>query len=174
MTNKEMFRDIGKPSLAQRMFNIMKNAKSVTKETARGGVPYKIVTHNEVNNSIKAEMIKEGIIALPHVYNHTKEGNFTTVTIDLKFMSIDNKEDCYIAQGFVGYGVDPSDKGIGKAISYAVKYALLKTFMLEIGDDEDSEHGYIKSEPVSKYSQSSARTNIINQTKIGGYNNGWC
>ena len=81
MTNKEMFRDIGKPSLAQRMFNIMKNAKSVTKETARGGVPYKIVTHNEVNNSIKAEMIKEGIIALPHVYNHTKEGNFTALTI---------------------------------------------------------------------------------------------
>ncbi len=48
MTNKEMFKDVDLPSLAVRMYNVMKNAKSVTKETARGGVPYKIVTHNEV------------------------------------------------------------------------------------------------------------------------------
>ena len=57
MTNKEMFKDVDLPSLAVRMYNVMKNAKSVTKETARGGVPYKIVTHNEVNNTIKTESI---------------------------------------------------------------------------------------------------------------------
>ena len=62
MTNKEMFKDVDLPSLAIRMYNVMKNAKSVTKETARGGVPYKIVTHNEVNNTIKTEMIKQGLL----------------------------------------------------------------------------------------------------------------
>lgn len=170
MTNKDMYRNVDKSSLAVRMYNVMKNAKSVTKETARGGVPYKIVTHNEVNNTIKAEMIKQGIIAIPSVSNHTREGNFTMVSIDMKFMNIDNPEDCYTAQGFVGYGVDPSDKGIGKAISYATKYALLKTFMLEIGDDEESELHNLKPEPISKFTQSSARNNIINQTKIGGFN----
>jgi len=82
MTNKDMYRNVDKPSLAVRMYNVMKNAKSVTKETARGGVPYKIVTHNEVNNTIKAEMIKQGIIAIPSVSNHTREGNFTMVSID--------------------------------------------------------------------------------------------
>lgn len=170
MTNKEMFKDVSNPSLAMRMFNVMKNAKSVTKEAARSGIPYKIVTHNEVNNTIKTEMIRQGIIVIPSVSNHSREGNFTMVSIDMKFMNIDNPEDSYTAQGFVGYGVDPSDKGIGKAISYATKYALLKTFMLEIGDDEESELHNHKPEPISRYSQSSARNNIINQTKIGGLN----
>lgn len=165
-----MFKDVSNPSLAMRMFNVMKNAKSVTKEAARSGIPYKIVTHNEVNNTIKTEMIRQGIIVIPSVSNHSREGNFTMVSIDMKFMNIDNPEDSYTAQGFVGYGVDPSDKGIGKAISYATKYALLKTFMLEIGDDEESELHNHKPEPISRYSQSSARNNIINQTKIGGLN----
>ena len=170
MINKDIIKDVSKTSLAVRMYNVMKDAKSVTKETARGGIPYKIVTHNEVNNTIKTEMIKQGIIAIPSVSNHSREGNFTMVSIDVKFMNIDNPEDCYIAKGFVGYGVDPSDKGIGKAISYATKYALLKTFMLEIGDDEEGELQNLKSESISRYTQSSARTNIINQTKLGGLN----
>jgi hypothetical protein len=37
----------------------------------------------------------------------------------------------------MGYGVDPQDKGPGKAISYGVKYALLKVLGLETGDDPD-------------------------------------
>jgi hypothetical protein len=36
-----------------------------------------------------------------------------------------------------GYGIDDQDKGAGKAMSYAVKYALLKTLGLETGDDPD-------------------------------------
>jgi len=168
MVNKDVLKDVAKVSLAVRMYNVMKNAKSVTKETAKGGVPYKIVTHNEVNNTIKAEMIKQGIIAIPSVSSHCKEGNLTMVSIDVKFINVDEPSDSYVAQGFVGYGVDPSDKGIGKAISYATKYVLLKTFMLEIGDDEESELHNIKSEPFSKFTQSSVRTNIINQTKLGG------
>jgi hypothetical protein len=38
----------------------------------------------------------------------------------------------------IGYGVDPQDKGPGKAISYGVKYALLKVLGLETGDDPDT------------------------------------
>jgi hypothetical protein len=38
---------------------------------------------------------------------------------------------------YYGYGIDTQDKGIGKAISYAVKYALLKQFCLETGDDPE-------------------------------------
>jgi hypothetical protein len=38
-----------------------------------------------------------------------------------------------------GYGVDNGDKGPGKAMSYAYKYALLKLFCLETGDDPDND-----------------------------------
>ena len=36
--------------------------------------------------------------------------------------------------------MDNADKAPGKAISYAFKYALLKTFALETGEDEESRH----------------------------------
>jgi hypothetical protein len=40
---------------------------------------------------------------------------------------------------FFGYGIDNQDKGPGKAMSYAVKYAMLKTFCLETGDDPEKD-----------------------------------
>lgn len=37
----------------------------------------------------------------------------------------------------VGMGIDDGDKAMGKAYTYAVKYALLKVFRLRYGDDPD-------------------------------------
>ena len=39
----------------------------------------------------------------------------------------------------VGMGIDDNDKAMGKAYTYAVKYALLKLFRLRFGDDPDYE-----------------------------------
>lgn len=39
----------------------------------------------------------------------------------------------------VGMGIDDNDKAMGKAYTYAVKYALLKIFRLRYGDDPDFE-----------------------------------
>lgn len=39
----------------------------------------------------------------------------------------------------VGMGIDDNDKAMGKAYTYAIKYALLKLFRLRYGDDSDFE-----------------------------------
>ena len=39
----------------------------------------------------------------------------------------------------VGMGIDDNDKAMGKAYTYAIKYALLKLFRLQFGDDPDFE-----------------------------------
>ena len=44
----------------------------------------------------------------------------------------------------VGMGIDDNDKAMGKAYTYALKYALLKVFRLRFGDDSD----YKASEPL--------------------------
>ena len=38
----------------------------------------------------------------------------------------------------VGMGIDDNDKAMGKAYTYAIKYALLKLFRLRYGDDPDA------------------------------------
>lgn len=46
----------------------------------------------------------------------------------------------------VGMGIDDGDKAMGKAYTYAVKYALLKVFRLRYGDDPDHD----ASKPIMK------------------------
>ena len=51
-----------------------------------------------------------------------------------------------------GHGVDPQDKGAGKATTYALKNTLLYTFLTPVGkiDDSDTEHSQDKPVPTSK------------------------
>ena len=51
-----------------------------------------------------------------------------------------------------GHGVDPQDKGAGKATTYALKNALLYTFLTPVGkiDDTDTTHSNDIAPPPSK------------------------
>lgn len=68
-------------------------------------------------------------------------------TVEIKLI-IRNYFDCegdfYITTEAVGMGIDDNDKAMGKAYTYAVKYALLKLFRLRYGDDPDAK----ASEPL--------------------------
>jgi hypothetical protein len=48
-----------------------------------------------------------------------------------------------------GFGIDDQDKGPGKAISYAVKYAYLKALCLESGDDPDEDQDSISQPSIT-------------------------
>jgi hypothetical protein len=59
------------------------------------------------------------------------------------------------------HALDNGDKAPGKAISYATKYALLKTFLLETGEDEESRHN------PSEYDFAEALAKASTATKDG-------
>ena len=65
-----------------------------------------------------------------------------TITVKLRFWH--HWEDDYSPNEVchseaAGMGIDDNDKAMGKAYTYAVKYALLKLFRLRYGDDPDFE-----------------------------------
>lgn len=65
-----------------------------------------------------------------------------TITIKLKFWrhwQDDDRPSALVETEGVGMGIDDNDKAMGKAYTYAVKYALLKLFRLRYGDDPDFE-----------------------------------
>lgn len=66
-----------------------------------------------------------------------------TVTLKLTFFS-DENEELLCSTESVGMGIDDNDKAMGKAYTYALKYALLKLFRLQYGDDPDAK----ASEPL--------------------------
>jgi hypothetical protein len=64
------------------------------------------------------------------------------------FQNIDEPTDKMVVES-AGFGIDDQDKGPGKAISYAVKYAYLKALCLESGDDPDEDQDSISQPSIT-------------------------
>lgn len=99
---------------------------------------YRFVSHDAVTAKIHPLLVKHKLLVIPSVQELTQEGNRTSVKLFVTFINAENAQEQFTIC-FYGYGVDSGDKGPGKAISYAFKYALLKTFCLETGDDPDND-----------------------------------
>ena len=147
-----------KLNVYQRIHEVMKEVEhlqsdmSVSYANNRG---YKALSETKVTTSIRASMIKHGLIMLPFEYKEKlsmihgesryQEKTKKTVTyfVELdatfKLCSISDPKDFIIVPSF-GHGVDSQDKAPGKAMTYAYKYAILRTFMISSGDDPDQIH----------------------------------
>ena len=99
---------------------------------------YRFASHDDVTSAVHPMLVKHRVLALPTVDEIKQEGNRTVVKLCVVFKDPDNPTDCFSSIWY-GYGVDSGDKGPGKAVSYAYKYALLKTFALETGEDPDND-----------------------------------
>lgn len=115
---------------------------------------YKAVAESDVLEAVKPIEEKYGIYSYPvsrtvikdEAYTTTSEydgrkSEKTTFFIRLatvyRFVNID-KPDEYIDITTYGDGVDTQDKAPGKAMTYADKYALLKAYKIQTGDDPDA------------------------------------
>lgn len=134
-------------NIYQRIHAVMKKVDYIQKTKPKdGGMKYSSVSHDSVTASIRPELVTEDVIYFPQNLVYKQDGNRTEVTLDLVFLCVDKPEDKLIVPSF-GFGVDNQDKGPGKAVSYAVKYALLKTFGLETGDDPENDSIDHKAKP---------------------------
>lgn len=124
-----------KPNIHQRLAKVMSEVTYIQKE-AKQGMKYTIVSHDAVTAKVRPALLAAGIVYYPVRCEHTHNGNRAECGMTIRFVNIDEPDDFFDVQTF-GYGVDPQDKGPGKAMSYAVKYALLKALGLETGDDAD-------------------------------------
>jgi len=123
-------------NIYQRMAKVMQSVSYVQKEDKRVNNQYTFVSHDAVTAKIRPALLEAGIMPVVTVKEHSQDGNRTEATICVKLVNIDNPNDFVQIESF-GYGIDPQDKGPGKAISYAFKYAMLKLFCLETGDDPE-------------------------------------
>lgn len=90
---------------------------------------------------ISRNVIDKDIITSSTSYNgEVKEKTqfFMRLETVYRFVNIEDKED-YIDITTYGDGIDSGDKAPGKAMTYADKYALLKAYKIETGDDPDKD-----------------------------------
>jgi hypothetical protein len=135
-------------NIHQRLHACMQAVDYIQKEK-KAGMQYSIVTHDAVTAKVRPVLVEHGVLYYPVAMTRSQNGNRTEIDLTVRFANIDEPMD-FIDVVACGYGVDTSDKGPGKAISYAVKYALLKALGLESGDDPDTES--VAHEPERKAS----------------------
>lgn len=124
-------------NIYQRIHAVMGEVDYVQKERKQG-MQYTIVSHDAVTALVRPKLHAHGVVYHPVEMVRSQDGNRTQIDFAIAFVNIDNPEDRIIVPT-CGYGIDSQDKGVGKAISYGVKYALLKLLGLETGDDPDND-----------------------------------
>ena len=127
-------------------------AKNLNVDTGRGK-GYKAVSERDVIDAVKPLETKHGVYSYPvdrqiiesqtleseSTYNGSvskKTTFFSRLKTVYRFVNVDDPLD-YIETVTFAEGIDSQDKGSGKAMTYADKYALLKAYKISTGDDPD-------------------------------------
>jgi hypothetical protein len=123
-------------NIYQRLHAAMETVSYVQKDPKKSGMQYTFASHDAVTAKVRPALLAAGIVTTVSVKSFSQDGNRTEATVVMRFVNVDNPSDFVEVEAF-GYGIDPQDKGPGKAVSYACKYAMLKTLSLETGDDPE-------------------------------------
>ena len=136
----------------QRIAAVMQDVAYLQKDDkveTGGGKGYKAITEEKVTGAVRSALVKHGLVICPvrqttertdeavtDSYGKTKINRVTTVEVLYRVQNVDDPAD-YIEVASSGTGVDTQDKGVGKAMTYAYKYMLLRTFAIPTGEDPD-------------------------------------
>lgn len=147
--------EINKMNIFQKMSAITEEITNVAKNLSVGvgKSQYKAVGEADVLSAVKPIEIKYGVYSYP-VNRKIIETNILTTKTEYdektteknqlfmrletiyRFVNTDNSTE-YIDITTYGDGVDSQDKAPGKAMTYSDKYALLKAYKIETGEDPD-------------------------------------
>ena len=135
-------------NIYQRINEVRKAIGYIQKDKAvsTGGGSYKAATHDAVTGMVRAALIEHGVVIVPSVLSavfNAKEPDakqrLYEATYQIEFVNIDEPSDRIVTQQNA-HALDNGDKAPGKAMSYATKYASLKLFNIETGEDEESRY----------------------------------
>ncbi len=150
-------------NLAKAIIQVMKEVKGMEKNSnvGSGRNSYNGTKDQDVKEVFNDALAKNGLCILPidikeetrvdrweQEYNgqkQQKQSVFTKVTT--KYMLLHESGESIELAGY-GHGVDPQDKGAGKATTYALKNCLLYTFLTPVGKIDDTETTHSENIPT--------------------------
>lgn len=135
-------------NLYQKINEIRKSVNYIQKDksVSTGDGSYKAVTHDQVTAILRQHLNDHGVICIPNlVKSHANDrvGDAKRFRYDatyaFEFVNAEKPEE-RLTITIEAHAMDNADKAPGKALSYAKKYAVLKLFEIETGEDEESRY----------------------------------
>lgn len=133
-------------TLYQKLLILQKECNYLKKENK--GYQFQYVSSSQTLGTIRGKMDELGILLIPKVTGHNiiefenQKGNhefLTEMDIEYTWINAEAPDDVLVCP-FYGQGVDNAEKGVGKALTYAEKYFILKFF--HIATDKDDPDSY--------------------------------
>lgn len=166
-------------NIFQRMQKITAEVSTVAKnlEVGFGSNRYKAVGEADILRAVKPIEEKNGVYSYPverdiiesgTMEKETKNGKSVQLYLRVKtvyrFVCVDDPTS-YIDIVSYGDGVDTQDKAPGKAMTYSDKYALMKAYKIQTGDDPDQ----YASEPQSAVNTQMNQRRMMEQYVLSHY-----
>ena len=168
-------------NLYEKIVEVMKRIQYLQKDdnVGVGNSSYKAISEEKVTIEVRKAMIELGIAIIPvDVVDKTTTYQYTETTTDkygttktsdkfqrlcevntrYKLINTEKPEEFEIIAS-MGHGIDSQDKSSGKALTYAYKYALLRSFAIPTGEDPDKIHSNDIETPTPKDTPNSPKTN---------------
>jgi hypothetical protein len=146
------------PNIYRRMLKIIEDMPNIPKNgevKVDNKVQYKYRKHEDITEAVKKLLVDNGVLMTTSIRNVERENTAreeygkmryitkTHLLVDVEFINVDSPSD-KIQVSYPGEGICNQDKGIGKALTYATKYAMLKQFQIEDGVPLDNEKDQIE------------------------------
>jgi hypothetical protein len=175
-------------NLPQAIIQVMTEVKGVEKSlnVGQGKFSYKGVSDQDVKKIVGEAMSRAGLCILPididpnmKIERWEESTNYGPkskqqifVEVKTKYLLMHESGESMEICGY-GHGVDSQDKSAGKATTYALKYALLYTFLVPTGqiDDADKNHSNETPVPAQKINARSLTADQFSRAMIA-INNG--
>lgn len=141
-----------KKNLYEKIQLVSNEIKNIEKNmtVGKGNYAYKAVQDIDVTLEVKQAESKYRLVSIPikqelvksEIVRVVKDGGgeaiqyMDIVKMTLRIVNLDNTAEFVDVESF-GRGLDPGDKGFGKASTYARKYALLNAYKIATGEDPD-------------------------------------
>ena len=138
--------------LYEKMYKVMEESEAIEKNMSVGfgSNSYKAISEASVLNAVKPLLRKHKLILFPiRIEAKDMVDTFTTAKgesvrlmtqVKATYKIVDAETGEFDILETIGNGVDTQDKASGKAMTYAYKALLQKTFCLFSGEDTDNEH----------------------------------
>jgi translation initiation factor 2B subunit (eIF-2B alpha/beta/delta family) len=163
------------PNIYERMLAIMEEVKYLKKDFNKN-LGHPATTHDDVSEAIRKAAVNHKVfihtttienstelIPRPSKYDSDRRVSYTNVDILVTFINVDDPDDNCSCR-FIGAGEGADNKTPGAAYSFAVKTALLKTFLIPTGEEEEEAH-LEKSMTDEEKSASEAKKAAVLQEK---------
>jgi hypothetical protein len=122
----------GKATLYAKLARVMGKVQRIEKNGHNSFHNYDYATATDIYEGVRAALAEENVAFLPDMVKAEHEGIHTRLEFDFYFVCGDTG--AVKVCRWVSEADDKGDKGINKAVTFAVKYFLIATFLIATGD----------------------------------------